>query len=44
METKKTNNKFKLIFIALLVIGLIYGGYKYIHSLSHETTDDDQVE
>ena len=44
METKKTNNKFKLIFIVLLVIGFIYGGYKYIHSLSHETTDDAQVE
>jgi len=27
----------------MLVLGLIYGGYKYIHSLSHETTDDAQV-
>ncbi|MGV9003879.1 HlyD family secretion protein [Flavobacterium sp.] len=44
METKKSNNKFKLIFILLLVVGLIYGSYKFIHSRSHETTDDAQVE
>jgi membrane fusion protein (multidrug efflux system) len=43
METKKTNTKFRLIFIVLAVIGIGYGGYKYIHSLSHETTDDAQV-
>lgn len=44
MENKtKTNKKFRLIFIILLAIGLTYGGYKYIHSLSHETTDDAQV-
>jgi membrane fusion protein (multidrug efflux system) len=43
METKKTNTKFRLIFIILLVIGVIYGGYKFYHSLSHETTDDAQV-
>ncbi|HNP33657.1 MAG TPA: HlyD family secretion protein [Flavobacterium sp.] len=43
METKKTNKKFSLIFIALAVLGISYGGYKYIHSLSHETTDDAQV-
>ena len=44
METKKTNNKFKFVFKTLLIIGLIYGGYKFIHSRSHETTDDAQVE
>ena len=43
MEKKTTNKKFRLIFIILLAIGLTYGGYKYIHSLSHETTDDAQV-
>jgi membrane fusion protein (multidrug efflux system) len=43
METKKTNTKFRLIFIVLLAIGLTYGGYKFYHSLSHETTDDAQV-
>lgn len=43
MEAKKTNKKFTLIFIALATVGIVYGGYKYIHSLSHETTDDAQV-
>ncbi|MGL2967376.1 HlyD family secretion protein [Flavobacterium sp. XGLA_31] len=43
MENKRTNKKFTLIFIAFAVVGLSYGGYKYIHSLSHETTDDAQV-
>lgn len=43
MENKKTNKKFTLIFIVLLTVGITYGGYKYIHSLSHETTDDAQV-
>lgn len=43
MEKKATNKKFRLIFIILLAVGLTYGGYKYIHSLSHETTDDAQV-
>lgn len=42
-EAKNTNRKFTLIFIVMLVFGSIYGGYKYIHSLSHETTDDAQV-
>lgn len=43
METKKTNKKFTLIFIVLATVGIVYGGYKFIHSLSHETTDDAQV-
>lgn len=43
MENKKTNKKFTLIFIILLAVGISYGSYKYIHSLSHETTDDAQV-
>ena len=44
MENKKTNKKFILIFIVLLVVGGTYGTYKYVHSLSHETTDDAQIE
>lgn len=44
MEKKKTNKKFLIILIALVVVGGGYGVYKYIHSLSHETTDDAQVE
>lgn len=43
MTATKTNRKFTLIFIVFLVLGIAYGGYKYIHSLSHETTDDAQV-
>ena len=43
-EKKKTNKKFLFIFIALFVLGLVYGSYKYIHSQSHETTDDAQIE
>jgi membrane fusion protein (multidrug efflux system) len=44
MEKKKTNKKFLFIFIALFILGVVYGSYKYIHSLSHETTDDAQIE
>jgi membrane fusion protein (multidrug efflux system) len=44
MEKKKTNKKFLFILIALVVIGAVYGTYKYMHSLAHETTDDAQVE
>lgn len=44
MEKKKTNKKFLLIFIALFILGVVYGSYKYLHSLSHETTDDAQIE
>ncbi|HEU4496380.1 MAG TPA: HlyD family secretion protein, partial [Flavobacterium sp.] len=44
MENKQTNSKFKFILTSLVAIGAIYGIYKYVHSLSHETTDDAQVE
>jgi membrane fusion protein (multidrug efflux system) len=44
MEQKKTNSKFILIFIVLILVGGTYGIYKYMHSLSHETTDDAQIE
>lgn len=43
-QKKKTNKKFIIIISSLVVIGLIYGGYKYLHSLSHEETDDAQIE
>lgn len=43
METKKTNKKFTFIFIIILILGVSYGSYKYIHSQSHETTDDAQI-
>lgn len=44
MEKKKTNKKFIVIIVSLILLGVIYGSYKYIHSLSHEGTDDAQVE
>ncbi|HEX8270613.1 MAG TPA: HlyD family secretion protein [Flavobacterium sp.] len=46
MEKKKarTNKKFILIFAVLIIAGATYGIYKYMHSLSHEGTDDAQVE
>lgn len=44
MEKKKTNKKFIAILTVLLVLGVVYGSYKYIHSLSHEGTDDAQIE
>ncbi|NRS88534.1 membrane fusion protein (multidrug efflux system) [Flavobacterium sp. 7E] len=44
MEKKKTNKKFIIIITSLVLLGIAYGSYKYIHSLSHETTDDAQVE
>ncbi|HPE83617.1 MAG TPA: HlyD family secretion protein [Aequorivita sp.] len=42
-QKKKTNKKFIIIIGTLVVLGLVYGGYKFIHSLSHESTDDAQV-
>lgn len=43
-EKKKTNKKFIIIIATLVIIGLAFGGYKYLHSLSHEETDDAQVQ
>lgn len=43
MENQKSNKK-SIIIAALILSGLSYGIYKYVHSLSHETTDDAQIE
>lgn len=43
-EKKKTNKKFVYIFGTLIILGSIYGIYKYVHSLAHEGTDDAQIE
>lgn len=43
-EKKKTNKKFIIIISVLVIIGLVYGGYKIIHSMSHEETDDAQIQ
>lgn len=42
-KKKKTNKTFAFIIGGLIILGLVYGGYKYIHSLSHEETEDAQV-
>ncbi|HEA29493.1 MAG TPA: HlyD family secretion protein [Leeuwenhoekiella sp.] len=42
-KKKKTNKKFIIIVSTLVLLGVVYGGYKYIHSLSHEGTDDAQI-
>lgn len=44
MANKQTNTKFIIILSALVLLGIAYGSYKYIHSLSHEETDDAQIE
>ncbi len=43
-QKKKTNKKFIIITAVLVLIGATYGTIKFIHSLSHEETDDAQVE
>ncbi len=43
-QKKKTNKKFIIIFAAVAIIGIVFGGYKFMHSLEHEETDDAQVE
>lgn len=44
MKKKSTNKKFTLIIVSLVLLGITYGTYKYMHSLSHEGTDDAQIE
>ncbi|WP_281637746.1 HlyD family secretion protein [Flavobacterium marginilacus] len=44
MEKKKTNTKFIIILLVLILGGGTYGIVKYIHSQSHEETDDAQIE
>ncbi|WP_281228562.1 HlyD family secretion protein [Flavobacterium aquiphilum] len=44
MEKKKTNTKFIIILLVLILTGGTYGIVKYIHSQGHEETDDAQIE
>ncbi len=43
MENQKSNKK-NIIIAVLILSALSYGIFKYVHSLSHETTDDAQIE
>jgi len=44
MEKKKTNSKFIIILLVLVLVGGTYGIIKYNHSQNHEETDDAQIE
>jgi membrane fusion protein, multidrug efflux system len=43
MEKKPLNKKFIIILSVIITVGLVYGITKYLHSQSHEETDDAQV-
>lgn len=43
-QKKPLNKKFIVALAAIIILGGGYGIYKYVHSLSHEITDDAQVE
>jgi len=43
MENQKSNKK-SILIVVLILSGLSYGIFKYVHTLSHETTDDAQIE
>lgn len=43
-KAKKKNKAFATVLIALVVVGVVFGVYKYIHAQHHEETDDAQVE
>jgi membrane fusion protein (multidrug efflux system) len=44
MEKKKTNTRFIIILVTLVVLGGTYGISKYLHAIKHEQTDDAQIE
>jgi membrane fusion protein (multidrug efflux system) len=43
-EPKKVSKKFLIVLVTIVLLGLCFGGYKYVHSLSHESTDNAQVD
>ena len=44
MEKKKNNKKVPIIIATLVILAITYGTIKFLHSQSHETTDDAQIE
>lgn len=44
MEKKPSNKKFIFVISSLVILGLVYGTFKYLHSQAHEETDDAQIE
>ncbi|MCG2462155.1 HlyD family secretion protein [Flavobacteriaceae bacterium F89] len=43
-NNKKTNKKVGIAIAVLFGIGVLWGTYKFVHSLSHESTDDAQIQ
>ncbi|MBL3657852.1 HlyD family secretion protein [Fulvivirga sediminis] len=43
-NNKKGNKLFPIIFAGIVLVGLVYGAFKYIHSLHYEETEDAQLE
>jgi len=41
---KKSNPRFMIILVALVLVGGSFGVYKYIHAQHHEETDDAQID
>lgn len=41
---KKLNKRFLIVLIVILIVGGGFGTYKYVYSLSHESTDNAQIE
>lgn len=44
MEKKPANKKFIFIISSLVILGIVYGTFKYLHGQAHEETDDAQIE
>ncbi len=42
-DKKKTNHRFVILFVFLILIGGVYGLMKYLHSRKHIVTDDAQI-
>jgi membrane fusion protein (multidrug efflux system) len=43
-ETAQKSNKFKFVFIILVLVSVLFGTFKILHSMAHEETDDAQIE
>jgi len=44
MEKKPSNKKFIIVLGTLVILGSVYGIFKYMHAQAHEETDDAQIE
>lgn len=44
MENRPSNKKFIFVISGLVLLGTVYGIFKYLHAQAHEETDDAQIE